>query len=146
MAIKKSQFVVEGAIVIASSLCQILIGGISVVILYGVTKMEGSIVGDFIEMITYIMAMNSGVLLISLWIKEEQVWFGMIPVLSIACVIFCPIVIDLSSMNSLLRYVSYLFPTYYYLVGKEWMLIGILGMSTVGYFIHSISTKMYQEF
>ena len=137
ITIRKSQGCIEYAVVIASSLCQMVVGGLALGILYSIVKMPFSIevVKEFVILGIYIMAMNSVVLLLSLWIRDEQIWIGIIPVLSIACVIFCPIVIDLSNMHSFLRYGSYIFPSYYYLMGKGYTLLGMLLFSLLGYTI-----------
>ena len=135
ITIRKSQGHIEYAIIVASSLCQMVIGGLALGILYSIVKIPFSIevVKEFVILGIYIMAMNSVVLLLSLCIREEQIWIGIIPVLSIACVIFCPIVIDLSNMHSFLRYGSYIFPGYYYLMGKVYVLLGMLLFSLLGY-------------
>lgn len=125
---------IEYLTVIASSLCQIALGSLALGILYCITKIPLSMEfpKELGRMILYIVAMNSTVLLMSLWLHEE-VWLGMMPVLSVACVIFCPVVIDLSTMNSFLSYGSYFFVTYYYLAGKEIVLLGFTLVSLVGY-------------
>lgn len=135
ITIKKSLAYIEYVTVAASSLCQMVVGGMALGILYWITKMPLSIelLREFGRLVIYIVAMNSLVLVISLGCTKEEIWLGMIPVLSIAAVIFCPVIIDLSSMQSFLSYVSYCFVTYYYLMGKEAILVGISLLSIVGY-------------
>lgn len=129
--------VIEYGNIVAGSLCQMIIGGLSYGILFLLLRKNMSIqlAYELGTLLLYIVAMNTSILWITLWIKEEQVWLGMIPMLSIASVIFCPIVVDLSQMKTGLRYGSYLFMPYYYLASKIGLLAVILVVSGIGYLV-----------
>lgn len=144
MTIKKSANYVEYANVISSSIFQVIVGSIALIILKGILKdyIEINELQEIGQLCLYIIVMNHVVLFVSLFIKEEQLWFGLIPVLSIACVIFCPIIVNLSTMNSILRYGAYGFITYYYLVKSVGALIWILLVSLGGYLV--LSKRMHR--
>lgn len=131
-AVGKSIWIMEGATAIASSLYQFLFGALSLYILYGFAQefIAWEIAKILVGLWVYIMALNSLMLILSWLIQEEQIWMGMIPVLSIASVIFSPVIIDLSSMQSVLKFGSYFFLPYYYLKGKYNILICVVVLSS----------------
>lgn len=136
-AARKWLGVIEYGNVIAGSLCQAIVGSLSYGILFILLRkcMDIHLIQELGMLVLYVAAMNVGMLWCTLWIKEEQIWLGLIPMLSIASVIFCPIVVDLSQMKTGLRYGSYLFMPYYYLTARIELLLIILVVSALGYLL-----------
>ena len=73
-------------------------------------------------LLAYILCMASLVLLVSELVPSSELWFSMIPIYIIAAILFCPIVVDMSSMQTWFKYLSYLMVPYYYLGGITYLL------------------------
>ena len=145
--VKGAGGIIEYALLIASSIYQFVAGGLSLYLFYGL--LDDLVLGEVIEVLgalgIYIVAMNSLILLVSSVIKEEQIWMGFIPILSIASIIFSPIIIDLTIMDSVLSYGSYMMLPYYYLTGKNDVLVGIFLGSIVGYMLMNNTLKSFKR-
>lgn len=128
----KSMLLVDYTSITASCIYQILSGALGLIILYGLMKgiVLRKIVSELIGLTIYIISMNSLIFMLTKLIKEEQIWLGITPVLSIASVIFCPVIIDFGSIQSILKYGSYFFLPSYYLYGRYDVLIGVILVSS----------------
>lgn len=127
----------ELPLILSHFIVQFLVGALSLIVMKAVIYqyIEVNLLKEMMHLVLYIISLNAFILCISLIIRESHIWFGITPILGIACVIFCPIVIDFSSMQTPLKYICYFFIPYYYLKGKLGVLIGIEAISLVSYMI-----------
>lgn len=127
----------ELPLILSHFIVQFLVGALSLIVIKAVIYqyIEVNLLKEVMHLVLYIISLNAFILCISLIIRESHIWFGITPILGIACVIFCPIVIDFSNMQTPLKYICYFFVPYYYLKGKLGALIGIGAISLVSYMI-----------
>lgn len=127
----------ELPLILSHFIVQFLVGALSFIVMKAVIYqyIEVNLLKEIMHLVLYIISLNAFILCISLIIRESHIWFGITPILGIACVIFCPIVIDFSNMQTPLKYICYFFVPYYYLKGKVGVLIGIGAISLVSYMI-----------
>lgn len=127
----------ELPLILSHFIVQFLVGALSLIVIKAVIYqyIEVNLLKEMMHLVLYIISLNAFILCISLIIRESHIWFGITPILGIACVIFCPIVIDFSNMQTPLKYICYFFVPYYYLKGKLGVLIGIGAISLVSYMI-----------
>lgn len=125
----------ELPLVLSHFIVQFLVGMLSLSVIKGTIYqyIEVNLLKEIMHLLLYLISLNTFILCVSLIIRESYIWFGITPILGIACVIFCPIVIDFSNMQTPLKYICYFFVPYYYLKGKLGMLIGIGAISLVSY-------------
>lgn len=144
--LKKKVRMLELPFVISHFILQFVVGGLSLILLKGTMwqYMEIQLGKEIMYLGLYIMSLNLLLLCMGLIIKESHIWFGITPVLSIACVIFCPIIIDFSSIQTPLKYICYLFVPYYYLKGRVDILMGIGVVGMVGYILIKKSYRCYR--
>ena len=135
--VKKKAIYPEVALVGANMLMQMLVSLVAMLIIGGKAHLSASeLFKEMLLLLVYMSTLSMVVMLGSVWIKSSAMWFSMIPMLIIASIIFCPIVIDLSSMQTPLKYICYLFLPYYYLRGMEMMgvLLGVGAVSGLLYY------------
>lgn len=118
-------FVPEVALSCASVFLQLVIGMISLVVIKVCSN--GLIAFDLgqegIALSIYIMSAMCIVLTASQIIKGAHIWFSIVPFMTLSSIIFCPIVFDISQYNAALGKIGYLLVPYYYLVGKEKLIV-----------------------
>lgn len=127
----------ELPLILSHFIVQFLVGMLSLIVIKGTIYqyIEVNLLKEMMHLVLYIISLNTFILCVSLIIRESHIWFGITPILGIACVIFCPIVIDFSNMQTPLKYICYFFVPYYYLKGKLGMLIGMGVISLGSYMI-----------
>ena len=92
-------------------------------------------------LIAYILCLAALVLLVSELVSSSELWFSMIPICIIAAILFCPIVVDMSSMQTWFKYLSYLMVPYYYLGGTTYLL-GLVSATIVFTLIYYVVTRL----
>ncbi len=119
-------------IICANIILQVIVGGISLLIMKwgGRNILDVSIGQEGSMLIVYVLCLSILTLLVTEMAPNSELWFSMIPMLTIAAILFCPIVIDFSSMQTWFRYISYFFIPYYYIGGSKY-LVSLIGATII---------------
>ncbi len=78
---------------------------------------------ECIKLLMYLISINSIIILVSSICKSSYGLNSILPGAILATVIFCPIIMDITSMNIGIKYISYLILPYHYLSGNGNILI-----------------------
>ena len=132
-------------IICANIILQVIVGEISLLIMSwgGRNILDVPIVQEGSMLIVYVLCLSILTLLVTEMVPNSELWFSMIPMLTIAAILFCPIVIDLTSMQTGFKYISYFFVPYYYLGGNKY-LVSLIGVTIVSGVVYK-SLRMFKN-